>query len=189
MDSLILENYKHNVIKVKNTRIGSMRKDSHESVGCHRLKAAVFMSSTYLDFRLFSDQIEDYRTTIDFIIGYCIIHGMNIVYFSRYIDDTVFKMSFIFFGMLVANSVLFAAGLFQSQCNKALKPIHDLIAFAISGDKFTRHLCFLWRRALFDATGPNTKFCLRAYSFNITLTTVLQFNLTVASLYILTINR
>jgi len=189
MDSLILKNQKYNVTEVKNTRLGSARKDSHGSVGRHRLKAAVFMSSTYLDFRLFSDQIEDYRKTLDFIIGYCIIHGLNIVYFSRYIDDTGLKISFVFFGMLLPNSVLFAAGLFQSQCNKALKPIHDLIAFAISGDKFTRHLCYLWRRALFDATGPNTKFCLRAYSFNITLTTVLQFNLTVASLYILTINR
>jgi len=188
MDSLRFRNYNFSDTEKETTRMGLGQKNFHP-VESHRSKTRIFMSSTYLDFRLFADQIEGYRRTIDFIIAYCIIHGMNIVYFSRYVEDPTFKICFVLVGMLIPNVVLFAAGLFHSQCSKALKPIHELIAFAISGDKFTRHLCFLWRRALNDATGPNTRFSFRTYTFDINYASVLQFNFTVASLYLLAMSR
>lgn len=136
-----------------------------------------FLTSTYLDFRLFQDQIDDCRKSMNFLISYTVFHSLNMIGSSSYMDVVGIRIGLIIAGTWIANITLIGASFFQSQCSKLHPPIYSILAASVRGDKTVRHLALLWRRLLTDLAGARSKFSLRVYSLNISYATTLQVSL------------
>lgn len=148
-----------------------------------------FQLSAYLDFRLFFQQIDTARFAINFVLSFTIFHSLNLVASSQYSEYNRSKLGFLIVGYLVSNTSLLGACFFQSQCTKLVGPIYSALASAVNGGLTIKHLSALWNRALLDLTGSRSKFPFGVFSVSISYATVLQFNLGVTSLYILTFDK
>lgn len=133
-----------------------------------------FLTSTYLEFRLFIDQIDDCRSLVNFLIGFTVLHSLNIIAASGTLNSMRMQSVFLVLGFVLANSSLVGAGFFQSQSSKLYAPIHSLLTACLKGDKKVRHLASLWRRSLIDLCGARSKLYFRVYSFNISYALALE---------------
>lgn len=163
----LCESYAHNLIEMDFFDSASPRRTTDK-----------FLTSTYLDFRLFQDQIDSSRITVNVLITYTVIHALNLVISSILVDNITIKMGLILAAFMVANLTLIGSSFFQSQCSKLHYPIFSILAASTEGGKTIRHLASLWRRILVDISGSRSKFSFRVYSFNVSYATTLQVSVT-----------
>ena len=133
-----------------------------------------FLTSTYLDFRLFLDQIDDCRVSVNFIISYAVLNSLNLIGCSILVSNISIKIGIIILAIFISNIMLIGSSFFRSQCLKLIYPIYSILAFSLHGTKTVRHLAALWRRALIDLTGSRSKLSFKVYSFDISYATTLQ---------------
>jgi hypothetical protein len=155
----------------------------------HQRPSDTFLTSAYLEFRLFLEQIDSCRQSINVITAYGTIHSVNILTSSLFTNQIRSRAGFLVGGYLLVNMCLISASLFQSQCTKLIPPIYSILASSLKANKAIRHLAILWQRSLNDLVGPRSKFCFQVLSVRISYAAALQFNFGITSLYLLTVDR
>lgn len=209
----LLANYSTK-IKICQAYANRLSRRRFATAGSPRMAMDEFLVSAYLDFRLFLDQIDECRNAMNFIITYSVMHSLNLFVGSTFMIDWRIKLGLGASGVFLLNFCLIGASFFQSQCAKLNGPIHGILAFSQRSNKTVKHLAMLWRRTLIDLSGSRSKFSLKVWSLSVSYTTALQvsihahphsgetfhdtnetlshlpqFNLTIASLYILTVDK
>lgn len=150
--------------------------DLIESIA-HRRTTDKFLTSTYLDFRIFQDEIDDCRRLIYLLSVLSVLNSLNLIAGSVTVDDQRIQAGLIATAFILGNMLLVGGSVFHSQCSKLHNPIYSMLAASIDGAKTVRHLALLWRRSLVDLSGSRSKFAFRIYSFKISYATTLQVSL------------
>lgn len=141
-----------------------------------KLASHKFLVTSYLDFRLFLDQIDRSRRLMDYMITFAVFNSFCLNFGATRSRDTVLRISLLIAALTILNVTVLLASHFQSSCQKLYLPIHSILAAGskVQNDLSVQHLTTLWRKALVDFTGQRTKLCFRVYSFNLSYATALQ---------------
>lgn len=151
--------------------------DRKSRVLCNsQMSSHKFLLTTYLDFRLFLDEIECSRTLMDYMITFAVLNSFCINFGSALVKDPFIRGLLFFLALSILNLTLLWASFFHSRCRKLHGPIHSLLAVATHVQHFldVQHLAHLWRAVLLDFTGSRTRLCFRVYSFTLSYATTLQ---------------
>lgn len=160
----------HRLMSGRNLPISMLRAKS-------RRASDKFLMSTYLDIRLFQDEIVKCHSTTNFIICFILLQGLNLIVNAIRLHDPFLKIGIVCAVIVVTNVFLLAASFFQTQCKKLQAPIYQILAASttIESDRKTKHLALLWRKCLLDMnSGVRTKFAFKVGSIPITYATTLQ---------------
>lgn len=133
-----------------------------------------FLISTYLDFRLFQDEIDLNRTIVKFIMATVLFHCFNVTGMACTLPESPIKYSLICGAMILSNSIIFTASAFRSSCFRLNGHIYSMLASSLGGDRLTRYMLLIWRKCLIDLSGSRSKFSFRFISIAVTYATALQ---------------
>lgn len=160
---LICEMYAHKVLK--KDLLGSLSP---------RQSSRKFLITTYLDFRLFQDEIDDCRSILSYLMGHLILQCLNVTAVTCFMTENYYKYSLLTGATMLSNVVIFLPSAFRSLCFGLSNLIYSMLAASVGGDRLSRYMFFIWRKCLTDLCGSRTKFTFRYFSIAITYATGLQ---------------
>lgn len=146
-----------------------------------RKRSKKFLISTYLDFRLFMDQIDTFRKPMSMFIAASAWNALHILLAGLYVDEIQLKAAFILFALLLIYWSFVGSAFFYSQCCKLQAPIHSMLVPSITGDKTIRRLAQLWRRSQTDLTSSQSQLAFGFSSFKVTYASMLQVSILICS--------
>lgn len=133
-----------------------------------------FLISTYLDFRIFRDQVEMSKETIHIITVYGIVEAMLLVVLCWVPTDEYLRWPVIIFMACYMLATLFLVSFFHVQTSKLTKPILNLLATTIRGNKATQFVALLWRRGIADLYGTQSLFNYKVLTVTVSYATTLE---------------
>lgn len=141
---------------------------------CTESVADRFMVSTYLDFRLFRDHIEQSKLTLRLAIVFGVLQAPIILGCLIVTLDFTQKLYCLTLTTLAQLFTLFPIGLLQSHSSKLSRPILSLLALTVRGDRKIQFIAMLWRRSIADLYGPKCLFTTRFFSITVSYATSLE---------------
>lgn len=144
-----------------------------------RIATHKFMLTSYLDFRMFLDEIESTRMLMTSMISFAVFNAFNVVINCATLSDANIRVGLLVLALWILNVPILMASFFQSQCRQLHNPIQNILiaSWAIQSDMNVQHLAFLWRELLSNLAASRTQLCFRIYSFSVTYATSLQVSL------------
>lgn len=133
-----------------------------------------FLISTYLDFRLFQDEIDFCREIVRALVANFLLHTLNAALVACALPESTIKYTIIIGSMTMSNLVIYMPSSFRSLCTRLNGLIFSMLAASVGGDRLTRYMFTIWRKCLTDLSGPRSKLSFRLYSLTITHATALQ---------------
>lgn len=173
---LICERYANKVLESDRASMTIARIASHR-----------FLVSTYIDYRLFVNEIELSRSIMVNTVCLLICHTLNIICTFLMLRNSYVKNCLLIGATFLNNVTIFAGSWFSSQCLTLNSIIYSMIASSIKGDKLTRFMMMIWKKTLTDLTGSNSKFVFKFLSINLSYALAIQLDLTIASIFIITL--
>lgn len=157
---------------------------AHSLIEAGQLACDKFTLSTYLDFRVFKDEVDNSRVLVERITSNVLFHSINLLLVSTQISYWTMRLSFIIIGLVMLNGALMINSVFASQSTKLNKPIHSIIASRVND---LRHMGMMWRQTLADVSDPQGMLTFRVYTLRVNYTTCLQMTVFLLSAIILTL--
>lgn len=142
-----------------------------------------FLVETYLDFRLFRDQIESSKETIDAALAIAAIQSPVVLIccicsFDWHVRAVIMSLSASY---MIA--ILIGVSFFQSQSSKLSGPISSFLAYTVRSKGKIQFIAQLWRKGIRDLHGSQSLFNFKFLSINMTYATSIEVNFPRVSLY------
>lgn len=151
-------------------------RDFKNHIGSSRRETNKFLISTYLNFRLFLDELDISKSSISRMGAILIFLTFNIISWAIISqEESTIKYLNIFLGLMWNNNLIFLISIFKAQCSKLALFIYSLVvALGYKRDKLRQFLHMMWSKSLTDMSGSHSKFNLKLFKLSISQSTIVQ---------------